>query len=895
MPAPTCLKKITNNRAFSIIELMIGILIFAVVLGFVIYAMFSNRPTYLLEEAKNELIQKQKIVEERIKQDLDAAIRNDGFSKFSMPGLNRIPNSPRASPDESDGIEIIAEKFGGYSGAATNFTQAPDGSLIDITLDAGSPNYQFLTKILQNKDYFSLAMVENTSIVKKSELNGSQLQIEGQLDPNDFKDKTVSFRAAEKIRYTHDPVSKQLLRAVGNSPAEVILDGVEKFQVDYSFHNRRAGGVKLILPAPGYRLSHYLDPSYRNTSLPGTCTAGPGVVCCNPGQECVGPMDARDVRLSLELSVKVSDRVQQLGSTGESRFVVEAASDSNPQTKVVLKNAILFFPKHYSLQSGRLDQTGLNPNCPLNDPRSRCKPECWGDQSGTQFTEEGSHGNYPPTWAGYGDPSSAYCQCGGCVQTASGWNCDNFLPPESNPSSIPSYQFNTSNWPTDSQNVRINKCIEHFNSCDPTGGVSMWQIKHPAGYLACQCLQPSNTSGQVSQTLSPFLKVSDESKVAPGGHSYSWRRYDLTGITADAVLNSIVPGFPQVTNPHICWQWGDCDPNATWLFRGQSGQSVTYPPTPSSNPVTIWQNKCNCRTFQADAEGNETDAPVHRMAVKWDRICNLEKRAGTGGVVCSNTWDSTTDKMKVTGVASGADPSQGFSNALTPEDAALCECLAQSQTQAQARPDFQYNSQWTSDSWSYDFRQGPPMVDPLVGGVPPLEPTQNYGIPAGSIPNFVFGGLGGPQNQSATVSFQGVRGDGSNQTINRVCDSNYCSLRHNWGLALGCCTAALHDNFDVNGQPGSDGIEDWMPANRILPLLNGPQGDYRSYINYCSAHCSGGRWVRSRGLGGGNRSVGEINRVREIITGTGPDTANAVTLPVPLLCGDYNSVPGGGL
>lgn len=442
-----------SKKAFTLTELMLslgfGLLLIA---GAIFFARSMSRKISDSQKSLRLISTKDRIFQS-VMEDLNHAIYFDGEStKETMSyggglihgarGLSRWPDQPRANPEDSDELIIVAEKFSGLSQPVhvqvSNllFTSTGESSLDD-----------FVSQSFQRFQLFSLTrtnareLVEKESFISDTEIsvkNGDQVLADLQTeDANLTPIELVRYRIQEDnlVRETYSDFEE-----LSGAPisSKVIARDVSKFQVDYGFRDRSRS---LVLP--DHRLSHPEEFQFP------FCSGGN---CCDPStQNCPAFSDVFDLQVSLDLFYEASEEMEFSEQSG---FHLEG-------DHVVYSTARVIIPGQLGILTADTDLSGQS-GCNPNDIFTRCTADCDG-----AFT---SSDRNSPRWQGY-KTGSPYCVCG--------TNGDEFTPPEVNRQGMPA-------WQTRGTNTRINACLAAFNPCS----TSWLRSIHPGAWLACSCLQP---------------------------------------------------------------------------------------------------------------------------------------------------------------------------------------------------------------------------------------------------------------------------------------------------------------------------------------------------------------------------------------------------------------------
>lgn len=368
-------------------------------------------------------------------------------------------------------------------------------------------------------------------------------------------------------------------------------------------------------------------------------------------------------------------------------------------------------------------------------------------------------------------------------------------------------------------------CARVVPACSAPGGETWVMARYPPAYMSCWCLQPQG--GTWLRPSGDFYNR-DLNTASP---TYSQFSYNLPrDLSASGHPLAGINTDPRTEHNLMCYIYTGCDAKAQTYF------------TNMTNPDP-WMDRCECMMNNIPSTGVGTNFGVHRIVKDNNKMCNSDFVQGlSANRACDNTMTATGEYW-----LQSPDNLQG----LTEQDAKFCACY-------NARG-FNSTNNGGGSARSLDFRAGQPLQDPLVapGAVPPILGS--------GLPDTHFG-----SRQSIAVNTTAVRITGGVTTTVNVggpCDRINCDQIHHAGINQGCCTANRPVQWTVP-------VLEQRP--QLATILNGAHGNFMDWVSYCSPECTGGETVQVSG-----RNVNEIQRVREIITGTAPGGA------VPAACGQW--------
>jgi len=310
-----------------------------------------------------------------------------------------------------------------------------------------------------------------------------------------------------------------------------------------------------------------------------------------------------------------------------------------------------------------------------------------------------------------------------------------------------------------------------------------------------------------------------------GSYSLMFDESDLQSVLLDSLSN------PSSEHNMDCRAYRYCDQKiAQYLGAGD---------LPTSNP---WEQRCECLINNIDVNGvTQPNQKIYKHMRRWDKLCNLEATDPNDSdhtPVCSNTIVADGDQYKLSLYDDLLNP-QG----LRADDAMFCQCLRQNNTGGR------FNSVRVNSD--YDLRvPNPPGANEIVNSAERSTRGTFGSQESLNVAEFEALSPVDNDNDGRPDGFLPTNLQGGN------CNLNYC---HNIGPGLGCTTSTHPNSADE-----IDFIE-----SQLAPR-------FRPYANYCTNQANSGLRIDP-----GNRN--EIQRVREIITGTAPNGA------LPNWCGGANA------
>jgi len=762
------------DRGFTLIESMISLTVASFIAIGITFLVSSLSKTKSKDALKIQLIEKEKFVESKLREDLSTAIRTTGQTRQNFSGMKLLSEvDPEKYPN--GGLAIIVERYGQFSTpveyALTTDTPPLPALLFKVDTNDLAAQYieESLTKhklyVVGNLQFSNLVRVVGPAVVTGSNPRRLRVPIEdSHIQRGEITNNTTNIRTAEVVLYylKNEKIYRDVYADMPNATSipissHLISENVSAFDFDFAFEDRQS--VSMSLPTQRLR-----DPKLYLTSQ--GCS---GSNCCSEELEstnrCPTMNDVRDVHLTATYFAS------------DSRITTQTAGDDgfsylNGLLSFTLESSLI--PLRYNLRSGEMGLVGERMDCPVNDMESRCSANCAGESGPFTNRVLRADGSYPADWWEYGDLQSNYCKCGNVAAT--------FIPPELNWWRIPTWTKEGGS----EQNM--NYCSKHFPSCAMQGGESWVMAKNPASELACWCLQPSDWRYWLPNAPPFYTRNLDASSPQYGEFQVSVDQ-DL-----DSPTNPLAQMNDHPENEHNmrCWLWRTCDANARAYFTGLTRN-------------TPWQDRCGCLNKNVDVNGVAArwEAP-HRLQMDWVKFCNLDYRQGIiGQPFCPSAIDTVTGKYRL---ESTSNP-QG----LPPHEAALCECLNEKGINSQNTP--------YGNSGSWDLRAGSALQDPLLppGNVPTFTATGS--------PDLQFGAT-----RAMAVAFNAVSIESGVTTqvpVGGTCDRLFCDSRFPTG-GVNCCT---HDSTYNYSTPVAQ-----RPS--LLSLLNGPHGNYLDFATYCLPQCN---------------------------------------------------------
>ncbi len=609
-----------KEYGFSLIQLVVGFAISAIVLAIVANRFSVQRRVLAFENQKSDLRTSSEQIYQRIAKDLAKAVRITGFTSNTLSGISgRTAN--RASETENDPLTIYVEEHGQLSADIVSIN--PNQLQVEAAANTGITEAEFVRHVALNNDYFLLSNLNRTNLLTRlpnSATTWSPTSPElltvlhanaADFTAQDFSE-TTRLRAASRIDYFVDSQNQLIRRRVMrvNSPRdEIVAQDVNLFQVDFSFRSQDPDSNRGVFNAP---------KKQNPISFPGSSA----YVCTNPpvNQTCASWNDVEQIRVTLQIKDEIAPGLEKLVASTE-EFIAS-------QSELTFKTQAWITPYRYEIDQFSSQGSGQEV-CRVNDSRTRC------DADFSHCFTESSRAS--PKWKGFGDLQGPYCQCLGGSQNV--------------PSTL-TYNANTKD--------QLDQCAAAFNGCEDN-----WlKAIHPGIQLACMCLHKGENDNQPNVY---YNKGYD-----PGLHYEVYDFKQASKMPKQAsdlaiVMTSQSPsGNPEAIPPNevACKYYQNID-NQVPVSCDSAAQQYFDVAWGNSNAVTTWADHCGCLTHDIDALGNPRwDIEIMGRAKNLGRLCGL-----TGFNRCDNTRNS--DGRYILSDQNTNTHIQGLSQT----DAALCDCL----------------------------------------------------------------------------------------------------------------------------------------------------------------------------------------------------------------------------
>lgn len=818
-------------RGFSLSEAMVSLTIVAGMAIGLSYLIGRGSESRRLEEKKIQLVQTSKYLESRIRKDLATAVRPTGNTRKSFNGINLLEDlAPNKYPN--GGLALVVERFGQFS-TPTEISligNDPTRPALMVKVENSDLASQYIQTALTKNKLFLISNIQYSNVVQ---ITGTPTTIGSNPTRIQVPVENLNFNRTEHFNTTSNIRTLEVV-------VYFLQDGKVYRDVYTSLPNNNSGEPieRAVLAEDVTQLDFdfaFEDRRQSNLVIPQIRLKHPKNY--RDAEGCDVHTDrvcCSNANLAADRCVTMNDvrdiRLRSTLTVKDAKFrAQEGVGDGFKSLNGLLQYTAeaVFIPLRYDLKTGDIGLIGQSINCPLNDYASRCKSECLGDNGPFKNHSLLPSGAYPPDWWEYGNLDSNYCKCG----TVGG----KFIAPEANNGRIPAWSASAGS------NQNIEYCAKHFPSCSISGGVTWIMSKYPASHLACWCLMPR--PGSINYPATSYY--SRNTNTAQSNYGEYTVNVPRSLNEAGHILNDLNAN-PQNENNMWCTMFRGCDELARVWFTDMTRTSP-------------WRDRCSCTLNNVNENGVLIPGDsVHRMYVDWNQICNADFMQGLSATpACGSTVDAGSRSYRL---KSASNP-QGLNEG----DAAFCACYNQ---QGYNTTNIPY-AEWGNPHY-LDFRRGTPMQDPILPAG--ALPTLNNGQPATN-----FGA-----KQSLAVSINAVSIEGSttqNVPVGGNCDRIYCDIRFNGGMDMGCCTANRPVNWTVPV------LQQRPQLAQILNRSTGLYpGNYLDYVSYCSPECTGSSPVNIPGRG----NVDEVQRIREIITGTAPGQ------PIPPICGQQAYGSAGG-
>ncbi|TVQ81106.1 MAG: type II secretion system protein [Bradymonadales bacterium] len=827
------------SRAVSLVELMIGLVIFSGLAISIVLLITQGSEQRRIETAKVQLRQQSDFVRSRIQEDFQNVARTYGWPVNNAPdhdntatdiwwAIQRIDPSTGASLGVRTGSGPALDSFSLYlasplelsyviedivadSDSSGDFDwfvldnaprlSVPEGfSLSDPAVVLAWNARNFMRAKVQDpeQELFLLYSDEDVLIVRKEdfEVDGNQLRIRfalpGDIDPRQiFRSKSPRIRAVSRVDYlaTADGLRRIERKANAFSSDNVVSDeflteALTEFRADFFFANRRGVLDVQSVTAPSFSLSHPVAaPSGSN-------------VTWSEASAITGQLSARRENLF--------DNAQDQVLGGN---YIQQASDL--VMRASLGNSVVGSEFRMAGFTGGDVSSGCIPT----NVSSHCDPNC-----SHLFTDPNRDS---PTWAGYGDLDGDYCLCA----RAPDGSIQNLSDPATF-ASIPALTWTNGSLDNPGDRERVEACIRSMmTSCD-----SPWRERDPRTRLICStCLQ-----SEYKQLLVPGYTNHNEnfSQYRPSPLSHYSTHQAAEWNQLESFLGAVHSASDKVSredfassypNAHMgmrCWRWnnpgiGGCH---DLMMNAYPALSRTVPGYRRLNnqaislQVSPIMRICQCETIRTrwgrtatgvnlDTTSSGTPVPNDRGAFYWNALCSPD--------ICPFVEDTATERQYQL-------KSQYLEQGLTELDAAYCAC--RSGLTSPALSSFEEVPRLTNN-W-YDFRDQS------------LLPS-TYSHPA----HYQFTDMPNAASQPANqfgISQREVRFRvvGEAEPRSRLCGEVECSHpQSRWQPSVGCCLSR-QINESTHDFHTTDARVNFRGSDPGSGFQGGP------FSGYCSGSCS---------------------------------------------------------
>ncbi|MBN8555372.1 MAG: type II secretion system protein [Deltaproteobacteria bacterium] len=810
------------SSGFSLIELTVAILITALIAAVTIYSIFMGSTQRSLVSEQMSLQQSSATLVEMMRNDLAKAVR---VTSATGAGTADLPSGVSVSSTANGPMLTIYQEA--FSDIAQRIDSLAGNANFQGTINTAENNGKFFQGALDTYDYFFVSNSTNSYIVKNEKgsssasggvfklntLTISKASIDTTALSREITSATTWVRALNVVTYAPNS-SGQLIRTENPGAKTVAVSRLASvsnpFQLSFTYTNGMTPQQNLYV-----RLGSVCK-SVREFSTADLNSMSP----CTPTDTTLRVPKWSDLAA---VSMDISTR----GEKSLGKVDIGAANNSGGFSQdssgfLNLKKNESINVATYAKSSSASQLTDLS--CvPLS--KNRCKESCSGYFNNTTWAAN----TWPPPddWEGYGrysginakDPTkvtSDYCQCG------TNSNGD-FFQPEIDWSKITVAA--TVGSPLSSMSSRD---VAQLDACGKFYGCNSFEFKqkHAAYGLACDAMQPnspvtnplfiSQQFDAVTQSPNAYILKNPFPGATPGvsgsaamleawgdfspstGRTAAWYKFDTSSTPAAGTADGT--NKARYLNCAAGQLYGPAH------LQRMNGVGVS---SNLSNLTDPWKAKCGCLSYNMDENGKLSGLIMNAYA-DFRMLCNVDintKARQTSSLYCPNTWDSSATAYKIT----GAD----FTDGLTPDRAALCQCLF----------DHPPTSDWSSDpsdknsafSRRWDFRTSTAVAGNPSTALPSsgshLAFLVNYGVVTSS-------------NQSPGLRYYS-------------CDVAQMFNDDHGAPSIAACTAPYFDpnNADYTRLPNYSRASK-LGDGKFTPVA-GVQSAYRAtHSGYCWSTCS---------------------------------------------------------
>jgi hypothetical protein len=628
----------------------------AVLIAVAYVGISSLRDRRNLESARVEFFLKAAEIKNKIKDDIEVAILNNGFTASRNLNAERLQNANTQkyfglgtsylTPDMAD-VELQVFKPFNQSLSVPVQVDIKKVRILGWQNNLDATTKLYWQKAVSSANYFMISNDRKNIIFPRSPqsaFNNSQAEIYPLLSPSvdatpfssqaaiaDFSQASNIIRTVEKVRYNYDSATRRLSRTghfkQNQSATSIIAERVLNFRVGYTFKAMNDSDPAILPVEPwGDLAAGNLPTSFSEAWAISNCAPGGNPIDAT-GQvipACVKPQNINDVYLSFTIETDLPPRAIQNADYEDMQIQLVADAETNRVSAII---DFRVKPRNFSNSLGTELAAGENVNCAPTQA-NRCKASC---SSAFQNLNRGAD-----DWIGYGryvghpEGASSYCKCWTDPDTEEvklgDW------------ASIP--QWSTAS--TAQQKAQTEACGLEYGCHWGT----VW--KHEGYQLACNCLRTQDGSSDhfVLRAEESRPRFVSKTEAETGGfalRNLNWSDEHLASIRDDGALSRNIRCY----NYPVCWA-------AMTTYFNEIGQGGNLPNGTAEN--NIFTNRCSCLSndipyacdtraiSQGTAPSNEClsteGEAIARGYVDFNKVCNQAARNNSGPIACVNTWMS---------------------------------------------------------------------------------------------------------------------------------------------------------------------------------------------------------------------------------------------------------------